>query len=355
MERTLHSVSSDLYGIRVSRRYLASMNSRLVLVLVLVVAILGAATAYVAYHHGLSKVPTKAQEAFEDLQSRSQQLIREHTRLTQEHDALKVVQAEDRRLLRQLREEAALVMVERARLSAALAASRRAAYFSERVRARKVGARSFAKEVVSFEGKAKSLCKMNPWEPDKDCYRHYLEERFTAHVFGSKAAATLLQDAIEGGIKDIEGAENELAVSLRRQILEQSLTSEEARQQAAEFRGAMQNMVAQSSKDVDKAVVFQSAPEVALLIAPTIMKYVLPTVTAGVGGAWFSFGASIVAAFAVDAIMGMVYSPAAEVENKVLSELEILADKGGVGIEKELRRVISERSAMWVKIAKSTQ
>ena len=111
--------------------------------------------------------------------------------------------------------------VDEARQKASKGITRRAAEFSDFINPRKSGAKPFSKDLVSLYGKWRAVSPSLPFA-DKEGHKKYVEEEFEQHIFTKQDLAVSFKGVIERIVKDIESIENELAVTLEREIFGQS-------------------------------------------------------------------------------------------------------------------------------------
>jgi len=246
------------------------------------------------------------------------------------------------------------IHLQNAERKAVEAVGRRASEFSSFIDSKKIGAKPFSLDIVSFYGKWRALKSKLPWT-DKDGHRDYVIEKFNEHIFSAQELSNAIKRSIEGGIKDIELIENNLAVSLRQELLGRSLAPSEVSTAEAEFRKSVDTLLAASNKDVAMAtgnlVVSEVTAQLAtqLLIRLGVSAGILAT---GVANSWWSFGGAFVIGALVDVIWEWFSKPAESIERVMVAQLDQLSLKGSSSIRDDLTKVANARSVLWREAAK---
>ena len=75
---------------------------------------------------------------------------------------------------------------------------------------------------MSWHGKWRAVAPYLPFTA-KDGHKKFVENKFEKHIFTQDELLSAMKLSIENGAKDIEGIENNLAVSLRTEIQGRSL------------------------------------------------------------------------------------------------------------------------------------
>lgn len=246
------------------------------------------------------------------------------------------------------------ILLQNAKRNAADAVSKRSAEFSEFINSRKIGAKEFSEDVVSFQGKWAAVKPMLPGTAG-DGHKTYLVEKFNQHIFTPDALKNATNRSITGGIRDIELIENELAIALRQEILGRSLSPSELPIVTAEFKNAIDAMVLASKKDVTMAAGSLVTSEVVSQISTQVL--IRLGATAGIFGvaaanSWWTLGAAMVIGIAVDAVWDYVTQPAKAIEKEMVLELEKMSLNGSAVIRSELTKVVVARSLLWQKTVK---
>jgi hypothetical protein len=234
------------------------------------------------------------------------------------------------------------------------AVSRRAGEFSSFVDSRKPGAKPFSEDVVSLEGKWNAGKAMLPGM-DKDGHRTFIIEKFNEHIFTPVDLANAMKRSIEGGVKDIEGIENELAVSLHKEMSGQPVSTSEIPKIGADFRSTIDTALAASRKDMKLAAGSLVASEVIAQIGTQVLLRLgvqAGILAAGVANSWWSFGGALVIGVAVDAMWDYVTKPAQSIEQEITTELTKLSLNGNGAIRGELTKLVAQRSELWKKTVK---
>lgn len=252
-------------------------------------------------------------------------------------------------------ETARKALLQKAKIQADEAVSKRSAEFSEFVNSKKVGAKAFSEDVVSWRGKlVAAKCMLPGTAPD--CHKKYVVEKFNEHIFTPDDLKNAMNRSITGGLQDIERIENELAVALRQEILGRSLSPSELPIVTTEFRNAIDAVLKASNRDVVSSagnlvtseVVTQIATQVLIRLGASIS--ILATAAAS---SWWTFGGAMVIGVAVDAIWGYVTQPAKQIESEMVLELDKMSINGSAVIRSELAKVVAARSLLWQKTLKN--
>lgn len=246
------------------------------------------------------------------------------------------------------------ILLQNAKRNAAEAVSKRSVEFSDFINSRKIGAKAFSEDVVSFQGKWAAVKQMLPGTAG-DGHKTYLVEKFNERIFTPVDLKNATNRSITGGIQDIEGIENELAIALRQEILGRSLSPSELPIVTAEFKNAIDAMLLASKKDVTMAAGSLVTSEVVSQISTQVL--IRLGATAGILGvatanSWWTFGAAMVIGIAVDAVWDYVTQPAKAIEKEMVLELDKMSLNGSAVIRSELTKVVAARSLLWQKTVK---
>ena len=239
--------------------------------------------------------------------------------------------------------------VDEARQKASKAITRRAAEFSDFINPRKSGAKPFSKDLVSLYGKWRAVSPYLPFA-DKEGHEKYVEEEFEQHIFTKQDLAVLFRGVIERIVKDIESIENELAVTLEREIFgqSQSLSLDEVPIAAEAFKKAEERMIVASQWDVGKYSASLVVTEVATIVLVRL-GVSAGALTAGAANLWWSFGATLVIGIIVDQIWEWIDNPAGDIEREMITALDKLSQDASTAIEEEMNKKIAQRSELWDK------
>ena len=226
--------------------------------------------------------------------------------------------------------------------------------FSDFITSHKSGVKPFSEDIVSFRGMLKATFS------DEEEYKKYIKEKFEQHIFTDRALAAAFKRAIAGGVKDIESIENELAVALRQEILDRSLSPEEIPIAVEKFEKAMERVVTASQRGATKSASKLVASEliVSRLVISEVARQVVQKVlarlgvsvgalAAGAGSSWWSLGATLVIGIVVDQIWKWVDDPAEDVEREMIATLDKRAHDMSTAIEEEMKGEISQRRKLW--------
>lgn len=232
------------------------------------------------------------------------------------------------------------------------AISRRAATFSTFIESKKGGAGPFSEEIVSLYGKWRAAKLYIPLTDDEG-HKKYVLEKFAQHIFTTEELAAAVRRVVDESAKDLDGIENELAVTLRQEILGHSLTPKEIPIAAEELKKAVDQIVAASQWDVAKTVGNLAVSEVVAQFASQV--FVRLGVSAGIlsasaANSWWTFGGAFVIGAAVDLIWEWYDDPAGDIEREMKTALESLSINGSAAIRDEINKVITQRKSAWAKI-----
>jgi hypothetical protein len=249
-----------------------------------------------------------------------------------------------------------MALVQEAKIKADEAVQRRANEFTAFIHAKKVGAKPFSLDVIGLNGIWNAGKCQFPGKDD-DCYKKYIAEKFSEHIFTPEDFGRAMNRSIAGGVQDIETIENQLAVSLQKVILGRSLTPTELPLAESEFKRTIE--VARSASN--DAVLKETGGLVVTEVVTQILSQVLLRmgVAAGIwtlGGAnsGWTLGGSLVLAVVASAIWDFFAHPAEDIEKGMLIELDKVSSSGSAAIKDELTKKVSARSQLWEKTVKET-
>lgn len=234
---------------------------------------------------------------------------------------------------------------------AAQSIARRSAELREFINSRKSGAGPFSQDIVSWYGKWRAVKPYLPFTKS-DGHREYVMEKFGQHIFSNEDLGGAVRRAVDGSIKDLETIENELAVALRQEILGRSLRPDETPVAAAEFKKAVDRMVAASQWDAAKTAGALIASEVAAQVATQVLVRLgvsAGILATGAANSWWSFGAGLVAGVVVDVVWEWVDNPAGDIEREMTAALDKLSTDAATAVNEEMLKVILQRSDLWNK------
>jgi len=229
------------------------------------------------------------------------------------------------------------------------AINRSAEEFREFILSKRDGSRAFAKEVTSLTGKWRAI---KPYLPgtDGDGHKEYIKEVFERDVLSSGELGGALKRAIDGAVRDVEGIQNELAVTLRREIGAAHLNEHEVNVVQDEFRESIRKLVGASQNDTVKAVAASVGSGAAGDVATAVLARLgveAGILATGAGDSWWSFGASLVIALLVDAVWTWIDDPVGKIESEVKESLDKMAENGKIALVAELRKVVLEKKDVW--------
>jgi len=234
---------------------------------------------------------------------------------------------------------------------AAEAIAKHSRTFAVYIDSKKAGAEPFAKDIVSFYGKWRAVKPYLPFTQENG-HKEYVEEKFEQHIFSNSELATAMQLAIEGGIKDIESIENELAVALRQEVLGRSLAPDEIPIASEQFKKAIEQLIAASQRDAAKSAGSLIVSEVAAQVATQVMIRLgvsAGILATGAVNSWWSFGGALVIGVIVDLAWGWIDDPEGDIEWEMITALDRLSSQASAAINEEMNKVVSQRSGLWNK------
>jgi hypothetical protein len=231
------------------------------------------------------------------------------------------------------------------------AIAKRAADFSSFIQSRKAGAKPFAKDIVSYYGKWRVVKPHLPFTA-KDGHKEYVVDKFNHHIFTTAELASTVKLAIEGGVKDLESIENELAVALRQEVLGRSLVPDEIPIAAEDFKKAIEQVVSASQWDAAKTAGNLVVSEVVSQVATQVLLRLgvsAGILTVGTVNSWWSLGAAFVIGLVVDVVWEWIDDPAGDIEKEVVAALDNLSTQSSTAIREEMTKVASQRGELWKK------
>lgn len=250
----------------------------------------------------------------------------------------------------QVQVEAALLKhVQEANAKSAKAIAQRAGEFSEFINSRKIGSKQFAQDIVSLHGKWRALKPYLPFT-SKDGHKEFVAEKFDKHIFSTKELGDAAKGAVERSVKDLESIENELAISLSKEILGRSLVPEEIPVAKTSFQKAIEQVVSASKQDAAKAAGSLVVSEVSSQVGTQVLMRIgisAGILATGAANSWWSLGAGIVIGLAVDLIWDWIDNPAGDIERETLAALDNVSAKVSNAIVQEMTQVASQRFILW--------
>jgi len=234
---------------------------------------------------------------------------------------------------------------------AAEAIAKRSQTFAAFIDSKKAGARPFSKDIVTFYGKWRAVKPYLPFTKENG-HKEYVEEKFAQHIFSKSDLAAAMRLAIEGSIKDVESIENELAVSLRQEVLGRSLAPDEMPIAAEQFKKAIEQIITASQLDAAKTAGSLIVSEVAAQVATQVMIRLgvsAGILTTGAANSWWSFGGALVIGVIVDFVWGWIDDPEGDIEREMVTALDRLSAQASTAISEEMNKVVSQRSGLWTK------
>jgi len=243
--------------------------------------------------------------------------------------------------------------IEKADRKAAAAIAKRSKEFASFIESKKFGAKPFSRDIASFYGKWRAVKPYLPFTKENG-HKKFVERKFAEHIFSESDFAEAMRLAIEGSIKDIEAIENELAVTLRAEILGNSLSSNEIPIAAEQFSQAIEQLVTAAQRDAAKTAGSLVASEVTAQVATQVLIRLgvsAGILTAGAANSWWSVGASLVIGLIVDLAWQWIDDPKGDIQREMANALDKLSKDASTTMENEMNRVLSERSGLWFQAA----
>ena len=234
-------------------------------------------------------------------------------------------------------------------------ATTRATELSAFIRSKKKGARPFAENVTSWYGKWRVVKPYLPFA-DGDGHKKYVEELFATHIFTKDELGARLKRTIEDAVRDMEGIQNSLAVKLKQEITGSNSTTLDDTAVAAEFRKSIEQIVAASQWDAQKAAGALVVSEVVSAIGTQVLIRLgvsAGILSAGAANSWWSFGGSVVVGVIVDALWEWIDDPTDDVEREVGKAIDSLAQQCDSALSQELQKVNQQKQGLWLKASDS--
>lgn len=243
-------------------------------------------------------------------------------------------------------------LLKEAKLKADQAVTKRALEFKAFIDSKKPGAKPFSEDVVSLSGIwIAGKCKMPGTAPN--CYKEYISDKFNKHIFTPDDFRDATTRSIKGGVQDIDGIENQLAVSLREVIEGRTLTASEQPLEVASFKSAIESARRAASDGVAKEVGGLVAAEAITQIGTQVLiRLGVPLVilTTASSTSWWTLGVSVLIGLIFNSIWNYFTHPAQTVEKAIVVELDKMAESGSAVIQEELTKKVAARSQLWQTI-----
>lgn len=240
-------------------------------------------------------------------------------------------------------------LLNEAKRKADQAVIKRAQEFNAFIESKKPGAKPFSEDVVSLSGIwSAGKCKFPG--AAQNCYDEYIATKFNQHIFTPDDFRAATSRVIKGGVQDIDGIENELAVALQEVIVGRALTPTEQPLEVAKFKSAIESSRRSASDGVMKEAGGLVAAEVFTQIATQVA--IRLGVSAGVwtvaaGSSWWTLGGSLFVGLIANAIWNYYSEPAQTIETAMVIELDKMASSGSAVIRQELTKKVAARSQFW--------
>lgn len=241
-----------------------------------------------------------------------------------------------------------------AKTKADAAVAKRAQEFKDFIESRKSGAKPFSQDVIGFGGLWNAgKCLRLSKDDMKICYEEYINNKFGEHIFMPDDFRDAMKRAIKGGIQDIRGVENELAVALHQTIDGRSLTPQELPVVEQEFQRIIDELRREAGDGVSQQASGLVVSEIATQV---ITKLGVSSTILATGGAnaWWSLGGTLVIGVAVNAIWNYFTHPDEKIELAVAGQLDTMALTGSTAIRDELTKIVEARSHFWQSSVKGS-
>ncbi len=243
-------------------------------------------------------------------------------------------------------------LLKEAKIKTDQAVTKRALEFKAFIDSKKPGAKPFSEDVVSLSGIwIAGKCKMPGTAPN--CYKEYISDKFNKHIFTPDDFRDATTRSIKGGVQDIDGIENQLAVSLREVIEGRTLTASEQPLEVASFKSAIESARRAASDGVAKEVGGLVAAEAITQIGTQVLiRLGVPLVilTTASSTSWWTLGVSVLIGLIFNSIWNYFTHPAQTVEKAIVVELDKMAESGSAVIQEELTKKVAARSQLWQTI-----
>lgn len=232
------------------------------------------------------------------------------------------------------------------------AMARRAGELASYLRSRRAGARPFAEDMVSLNGKWRAVKVWLPFT-DKNGHSAYVEERFALHVISPAQLAAAVEQTLKSARSDLEAIENDLAVQLQQELLGRPLTAGEAGAARADFNNTLNRLTdaaqRQAAMSAGGLVVAEGAAQIGsqVLVRLGVSAGLL---AAGASNAWWSLGVGLMVGFVVDAAWDQITDPAGDIEGKTVQGLDDMAGKSSQVVQEELLKDLSHRNTLWKRL-----
>ncbi len=259
----------------------------------------------------------------------------------------------DRYHRRQAVEQRARQLVSDVVLQAQQSVEKNAESFRQFILSKKSGSKSFAEDASSLYGKWRAAKPLIPGT-DPDGHKKYIQEIFEKDVMSSAALGSQLRLPIQGATIDIEGIQNDLAVKLRSELDGYNIEGHDIAVAQEDFKASIQRLVAASQWDTTKAAANLAVSEVVSTVASQVLVRLgvqAGILAVGVADSWWTFGASVVIGFAVDAIWSWIDNPVGKIQNQVDQSLDKVANDGKAALLAEMSKLVEEKKTFWEEAA----
>lgn len=227
--------------------------------------------------------------------------------------------------------------------------NQRARQFGQYLKDRKSGSRAFSNDVLSLSGKWHALKPYLPFT-DSEGHKKYIQRKLDEHIISENQLAHVLRRSIEDMVRDIEAIENDLAVSIRTEILGRSLKPDEIPIAKRKFERSLQTMMYASRHDALRGLNRFVISEVSTVIGTAVLARLavsLGILKAGAVSGKATFGIGLILGFIIDAVYSAVTDPKGEIQRELNKAIDIMAKNGEQALRVEMENIMDARAKVW--------
>jgi len=227
--------------------------------------------------------------------------------------------------------------------------------FSQFINDRKAGSREFAKALNSFYAKWRVL---KPYLPrtDPNGGKQYVADTFATHIFSEEELHTALTRSIRGAINDIEGIQNDLAVNLRKELLQTYETEKDAHAVQKQFQSEIDQLIKSAQWDAGKSIANMAVTETIAVLSVRVFTQLgirAGILAAGAANSGWTIGASLIIGLLADIICTWIDDPVGDLEQAVNQSINNLAIESKATLISELTKLHTEKTALWKQAAEN--
>ena len=228
----------------------------------------------------------------------------------------------------------------------------RSEHFADYILSCKTGSRPFGEEVTSWYGKWRLVKGFLPFT-EKGGHKKFVAKQFGKYIFTKEEVDQKMRQTVANIMRDIEGVQNELAVQIKKEILNSSIEPSEIPVVQKEFDNTIESIIKASQWDVGKTVGNLIVSEVASSILGQIVAQM--GVDAGILGtaaanSWETFGASLLVGIIVDMVWEWIDDPAGDIAVKVDESLDTMAYDSKLAIQKRMDKILEIKKRAWNEV-----